>query len=238
VGVLLLASDFDGTLAPIRQDPESVRIDPRALELLQRAQSVDQIAVALISGRDFDDLRSRAGGLDVWYSGSHGHEIVAPGGSKVRGADPWSGSPPQWWLDAAGKAGIRLERKRFGVAAHWRGLPDVDADHPLVRSFEQWAAEEGLEVIRGRAVAEASVAGASKDRVLRWLADHLGAERVVYAGDDLTDFAALTFAASRGRGLFVASAERNEQPDGEVERIEGLDALLAALEEEIERRAP
>lgn len=235
MGVLLLASDFDGTLAPIRHDPESVRIDPRALDLLKRAQGVDQIAVALISGRDSDDLRSRAGGLDVWYSGSHGHEIVAPGGKKIRGADPWSGSPPHSWLEEAGRVGIRLERKRYGVAAHWRGLPDVEADHPLVRSFEQWAGAEGLEMIRGRAVAEASVAGASKDQVLRWLAEHLDAERVVYAGDDLTDFAALTFASTRGRGFFVASPERKEQPEGEVERIEGLAALLAAFEGEIER---
>jgi trehalose-phosphatase len=236
VGVLLLASDFDGTLAPIRRDPESVRIDPGALDLLRRAQGVEQIAVALISGRDSDDLRSRAGGIDVWYSGSHGHEIVAPGGKKIRGADPWNGSPPQSWLEEAERVGIRLERKRFGVAAHWRGLQEVDSDHPLIRTFEQWAEAEGLEIIRGRAVAEASVAGASKDQVLRWLAEHLGAERVIYAGDDLTDFAALTFAASRGRGFFVASPERKEQPEGEVERIEGLDALLAVLEEEIERR--
>ncbi|MFN2237945.1 MAG: trehalose-phosphatase [Thermoanaerobaculia bacterium] len=235
MGLLLLASDFDGTLAPIRHDPESVRIDPRALDLLRRAQGVDQIAVALISGRDSDDLRSRAGGLDVWYSGSHGHEIVAPGGKRIRGAEPWSGSPPQAWLEEAGRAGIRLERKRFGVAAHWRGLPDVDADHPLIRRFEHWAEAEGLEIIRGRAVAEASVAGASKNQVLRWLAEHLDAKRILYAGDDLTDFAALTFAASRGRGFFVASPERKEQPEGEVERIEGLDALLAAFEEEIER---
>ena len=237
MGVLLLASDFDGTLAPIRHDPESVRIDPRALDLFRRAREVDGIAVSLISGRDADDLRSRAGGLDVWYSGSHGHEIVAPGGKKIREAEPWSGSPPNSWLEEAGRAGIRLERKRYGVAAHWRGLPEVDADHPLVCSFEQWAESEGLEIIRGRAVAEASVGGASKEEVLRWLAEHLDAERVVYAGDDLTDFAALTYAASRGRGFFVASPERKEQPEGKVDRIEGMDALLAAFEEEIERHA-
>jgi trehalose-phosphatase len=235
VGLLLLASDFDGTLAPIREDPQSVRIDPRAYDLLARAQAVDTISVALISGRDSDDLRSRAGGLDVWYSGSHGHEIVAPGGKTIRGARAWSGSPPKGWLKEAERAGIRLERKRFGAAAHWRGVPEVDAGHPLVRAFEHWAESEGLEIIRGRAVAEASVAGASKDQVLRWLAEQLGADRVVYAGDDLTDFAALTFAASRGRGFFIASPERKEQPEGEVVRIEGLDALLAALEEEIER---
>ncbi|MFN2441450.1 MAG: trehalose-phosphatase [Thermoanaerobaculia bacterium] len=236
MGILLLASDFDGTLASIQRDPEAVRIDPRALDFLRRAQTNDRVVVALISGRDCDDLRSRAEGLEVWYSGSHGHEIVSPDGTKVRGAEPWRGSPPKSWIEEAERAGIRLERKRFGLAAHWRGASGVDAGHPLVQAFERWAEGEGLEIIRGRAVAEASVGGASKQEVLRWLADHLGAERVIYAGDDLTDFEALTFAASRGRGFFIASPERNEQPKGDVERIEDLDALLAGFEQEIGRR--
>ncbi|HEU5162432.1 MAG TPA: trehalose-phosphatase, partial [Thermoanaerobaculia bacterium] len=226
---LLLASDFDGTLAPIREQPEEVAIDPEALQLLREASENPEIVVALISGRDVDDLRRRAGDLRAWYSGSHGHEIVAPDGSKFRAATPWKGVPPRAWLDRATSAGFRVEPKRCGMALHWRGIAGIDHSHPLVLDFEQWAGSEGLTVIRGRCVSEASSGSSSKEEVLRTLAAQTGAEQIVFAGDDLTDFAALGFAASRGRGFLVASEERPERPPAGVETVASREELLRSF---------
>lgn len=223
---LLLASDFDGTLAAIRDQPEEVVIDPEALQFFRSAALRDEVAVALISGRDVDDLRRRTGELPVWYSGSHGHEIVAPDGSTIRSATPWKGVPPRPWLDRATAAGFRLEPKRFGIALHWRGLAGVDQDHPLVAQFEEWARAEKLAIIHGRCVSEASSGGGSKENVLRTLVEETGADRIVYAGDDLTDFAALGFAASRGGGFLVASDERPEVPPAGVETVRSREELL------------
>ena len=226
---LLLASDFDGTLAAIREQPEEVVIDPAALQLLREASANPDVAVALISGRDVDDLRRRAGDLPVWFSGSHGHELVAPDGTKVRSANPWEGVPPRTWLVRVTSAGLRIEPKRFGMALHWRGVGGVDHAHPIVRDFEEWAGSEGLAVIRGRCVSEASTGESSKEEVLRVLAEQTGAQQIIYAGDDLTDFAALGFAASRGRGFLVASAERPEAPPPGVETVASREELLRSL---------
>ena len=226
---LLLASDFDGTLAAIREQPEEVMMDPEALQLLREASSNPDVAVALISGRDVDDLRRRAGDLRAWYSGSHGHEIVAPDGTKIRSATPWKGIPPREWLDRVTSAGFRVEPKRFGMALHWRGVEGIDHSHPIVRDFEQWAGSEGLAVIRGRCVSEASTGESSKEDVLRTLAERTGAQQIIYAGDDLTDFAALGFAASRGRGFLVASDERPEAPPPGVETVASREELLRSF---------
>ncbi|HVR42384.1 MAG TPA: trehalose-phosphatase [Thermoanaerobaculia bacterium] len=234
---LLLASDFDGTLAPIHPDPDAVRIDPRALELLRGAAQMERVQLALVSGRDVDDLRARAGGLPAWYSGSHGLEIVAPDGSRVKTTEPWSGRPDPDWLQRASAAGLRLEPKRYGIGVHWRGAAGIDESHPLIRELEEWAAARGLSLIHGRMVVEASVAGSTKRDVLAFLADRTGAERIVYAGDDLTDFPALELAATRGRGLFVASAERPEGAPPGVETVRDRDELLAAFEQELARAA-
>lgn len=231
---LLLASDFDGTLAPIREQPEEVAIDPEALALLRAASARDGVEVALISGRDVDDLRRRAAGLRAWYSGSHGQEIVGPDGGKIRTATPWKGLPPRSWLDRATVAGLRLEPKRFGIALHWRGIPGIDPDHPLVVEFERWAEGEGLSIIRGRCVSEAAAGGGSKENVLRILAERTGAGRIVYAGDDLTDFPALAFAAARGRAFLVASDERPEDPPPGVARVRSREELLRNFESVLE----
>lgn len=232
---LLLASDFDGTLAPIREQPEEVAMDPEALRLLRGAATQPGVAVALISGRDVDDLRRRAADLKIWYSGSHGHEIVGPDGEAVRTAAPWKGLPPRDWLERATSAGLRLEPKRFGVALHWRGVRGIDTSHRLVAAFEAWARGEGLSIIRGRCVSEASSGGASKEDVLRILVERTGAERIVYAGDDLTDFDALRFAATRGRGFLVASDERPEAPPEGVETVRSREELLRNFAEILER---
>jgi hypothetical protein len=61
-------------------------------------------------------------------------------------------------------------------------------------------------------VLEARSSGGGKEEALRWLCHAVGASRVVYAGDDITDFGPLRFAAERGRALFLASNERIPPP--------------------------
>jgi hypothetical protein len=59
----------------------------------------------------------------------------------------------------------------------------------------------------------------------------VGATRVVYAGDDLTDFGALRFAAEHGRAVFVASSER-EPPPG-VTVVASLRELFRLIRQEV-----
>ncbi len=232
---LLLASDFDGTLAAIREDPTSVAIDPEALRAFARAAAVSGVEIAIISGRDVDDLRGRAGGLRAWYAGSHGHEIVAPDGATVRSTEPWRGTPDREWLARATAAGLRLEPKKYGIGLHWRGVEGVEREHPVVREFEAWAEDQGLELIPGRCVVEASIPGATKHDVLAHIAGATGASRVIYAGDDLTDFGALRWAAAHGRAFFLASAERKESPGEGVERLSSRAELIGEIEREVGR---
>ncbi|HSN69718.1 MAG TPA: hypothetical protein VLV48_10760 [Thermoanaerobaculia bacterium] len=105
----------------------------------------------------------------------------------------------------------------------------ADHSHPLVADFEEWAGSEGLAVIRGRCVSEACTGESSKEEVLRAIAAQTGAEQIVYAGDDLTDFAALGFAASKGRAFLVASDERPEPPPPGVETVGSREELLRAF---------
>ena len=230
---LLLASDFDGTLAALQTDPTRVTIDPLAYALLREAADTPAVEVAVISGRDLGDLRERTAGLRCWLSGSHGHEIMSPAGELIQKGEAWRGSLDRDWETRARAAGFRLEPKRFGVGLHWRDVSGIDESHPLIGEFESWAGGHGLSLVRGRCVVEASIGGASKETVLGILLQRTGASRLLYAGDDLTDFPALGFAAAHGRGWLIASAERPEEPPPEVERVESRDELLKRFREEL-----
>lgn len=232
---LLIATDFDGTIAPIRTDPREVRIDPEARELLAEATTVSGVEVAFISGRDLEDLSQRTEGVPAWRSGSHGQEIADRDGDLVRSAEPWRGELNEIWLAAARELGLRIEPKKFGVAVHWRGVAGVGERHPVIEAFRRWAEQKNLHLTEGRCVAEASVAGASKEEVLRVLKEMTSAERIVYAGDDLTDFPALGWAARHGRGFFLRSPERNEPPPAAVEEVGSREALIQHFRDELNR---
>ncbi|HJQ35729.1 MAG TPA: HAD-IIB family hydrolase, partial [Thermoanaerobaculia bacterium] len=86
----LLAFDFDGTLAPIRDDPSEVQLDRAAAALLAEATHMGGIAVAVVSGRDAEDLMQRVDAPGAYFITSHGLEIHAPGGVLVRDTPPLS----------------------------------------------------------------------------------------------------------------------------------------------------
>jgi trehalose-phosphatase len=216
-GSTLLAFDFDGTLAPIRDDPSAVRIDRGAAALLNEATHLEGVVVAIVTGRDADDLAARVDVPSAYLIASHGLEIRAPGGLLVRDTPALTLDLEPDLVREIAASGLRLETKKHAIALHWRGVP-YEAIAPTVDLFREWSRAARLDLIEGRCVVEARCRGAGKEDGLRWLTRAVGASRVIYAGDDTTDFGALQFAAERGRGVFVASSERVSPPGVTVVR--------------------
>lgn len=230
---LLLALDFDGTIAPIRLDPESVEADPQMLKLIDEAIQAG-VDVAVVSGRDLDDLRTRMGDRHLWLSGSHGREVLTPESQRESRVEPLEKELPSQLEDELLGAGFRLEKKRYGVALHWRGNEALERETELIGGFRKWGTAHGMVENPGRMVLELSLGKADKRDVVEDLASRLKSSVVIYAGDDLTDFAAIEWAGSRGRGYFVASSEREESPDGAIS-VAGIDELAEVLREEVRR---
>src|SRR5690606_21322192 len=75
---LLIATDFDGVLAPIVEDRDAVQPDAEALAALRDLAELPGVAVALVSGRALDDLDSHTRmPSSVVLVGSHGAEVGA-----------------------------------------------------------------------------------------------------------------------------------------------------------------
>ena len=229
-GSTLLAFDFDGTLAPIRDNPSEVRLNRAAAMLLCQTSQMEGVVVAIITGRDADDLAARVDAPGAYIVASHGLEIRAPGGVVVRDTPPLAIEIPPELRAESQVSGLRLESKKHAVALHWRGVP-YEAIAPLADLFRAWARNAELDVIEGRCVVEARCHGGGKEEALRWLVHALGAARVLYAGDDITDFGALRYAAEHGRALFVASDER-VPPQG-VTVVKSFRELFRVVREEV-----
>ena len=54
---ILIALDFDGTLAPLGDDPEQSRMIDSAREALEKLTHMKGVAVALVTGRAIDSVK-------------------------------------------------------------------------------------------------------------------------------------------------------------------------------------
>jgi trehalose 6-phosphate phosphatase len=188
--LLLVASDFDGTIAPLVADPALAEADREATVALKALARMPQTHVAMISGRALSDLAARTRDVEQLHLvGSHGSEFEAGF------AEPL---PPQTqgryerlkdFISAvASRApGFIIEEKPASFALHYRNVEEdaaaaaVDA---VMRGPGTWP---GVYVRHGKKVIELSVVQTDKGGALRRLRQRLGATAVLFLGDDLTD---------------------------------------------------
>jgi trehalose-phosphatase len=202
--VLLIGCDFDGTLAPIVDDPSTARAVPESLVLLQRLAGLRRTHVAVVSGRSLADLATTLPlPPSVILVGSHGAE-----------REPHIGSAPEpearllardmadaLETVAASVVGARVERKPIGAALHYRGVDDALVDDLLRSVIDGPGSASGVEIKHGKKVIELCVTAADKGTALLELVDRVGATATIFMGDDVTDEDA--FAALGDRDLAV-----------------------------------
>jgi trehalose 6-phosphate phosphatase len=182
---LLIASDYDGVLARLRDEPSAAVPEPGVAEALARLTGVDGVTVALVSGRGVEDLRTTSGfaGPFRWV-GSHGAEFDGPLTGEL--ADRRDALVERLTAVVAGTPGARLEVKPASVAVHVRQVADRVAAASLMADARS-RADSSLTLKPGKDVLELAVTDADKGSALRRLAGELGTVATLYLGDDLTD---------------------------------------------------
>jgi trehalose 6-phosphate phosphatase len=189
--LILLALDFDGTLAPLGDDPTLSRMIPEARSALEALTPLPGVSVGLVTGRAIESVLEVALPLPQWYLvGSHGIEVVTP-----ENRDSYSTPdvvPPE--LAAAfqevvdNHRGTRLEFKPFGIALHTRGVPAeiaLAAETAAHTLCLEWG--NGLVVRTGHGIVECSVRDATKGDGIVALLGEINPSAVLFAGDDVTD---------------------------------------------------
>ena len=182
---LLVASDYDGVLSRLVDEPSTAAPEPGVAEALARLAASKGVTVALVSGRGVADLQ-RTSGLTGPYRwvGSHGAEFDGPLTGEL--ADRRDALARQLSPVVAEVAGARLEIKPAGVAVHVRQVSDPAAGVQLLVQAGELA-DPSLTMKPGKDVLELTVVDADKGTALRRLRAELAAAAAIYLGDDVTD---------------------------------------------------
>lgn len=207
--------DYDGTLTPIVADPEKAVLSYSTRQTVRTLAA--HMPVAILSGRNLDDIRRRVGIDEIIYAGSHGFDIAGPRGLRKEVATEFLPI-----LDAAEKElgvklacipGALLERKRFSIAAHYRQA-DQSGVVKVKQAVDEIAARHReLRRIAGKKVYELRPdMDWDKGRAVIWLLETLGLAQsevlALYIGDDLTDEDAFRAIRQCGIGIVVSDKPR------------------------------
>ena len=242
----LIATDFDGTLAPIVEHPDDARPAPGAIEVLV-ALAEHGAHIGVVTGRDAATVL-RLGGLDAVPG------LVIEG---LYGLEQWRGgeltSPdtpapmaelrrrlPDLLGTERADGGVWIEDKRLSLVLHTRQAEDPATEHARLRGpAERLATRLGLDVHPGRNVLEFRLPGHDKAGAVRRLVEATQPDAVLYAGDDVGDlpaFALLDELRRTGTSAWGVAAVSDEAPrelvgaaDVTVDGPAGVVALLRAL---------
>jgi trehalose 6-phosphate phosphatase len=232
-------TDFDGTLAPIVDDPDRALPLPGAVEMLGRL--ADRYGrVAVVSGRSVRYLQRRlqVPGDDVASRlvlvGLYGLER-ADGGELLAHPDaaPWAPIIERIGQEAAdgAPAGVGVERKGLTLSLHARRAPEHLA---WIEAFAADASDKtGLEITAGKMLLELRPPIAvDKGTVVEEMA--AGLEAVCFAGDDVGDlaaFAALARLRAAGVATLAVAVRSDESPPALLDEadliVDGPSGVLA-----------
>lgn len=207
--------DFDGTLTPVRNRPELAQLSAEMSAKLVELKSF--VPVAIVSGRDREDVTELVGVEDLFYAGCHGFDIQDP---RLPALPKLDGQCSQEDIKVVGSSiansiekfdGIVLKIKKWAVAIHYRALTPTQSKSleaivkNIVSPLSKFRIGQGDKVIEITPNVEWD-----KGKAVLWLGGQLtklyGAGEAIYIGDDTTDEDA--FRALDRNGLSILVAER------------------------------
>ncbi len=232
VPILLVATDYDGTIAPIVDEPSQAQPLREAIIALRLLAGLPQTHVAVISGRALADLASLTGPPeDVHLVGSHGSEFdLNYATALAKPAVALRDRVAKELAEIAGSAsGLTVEEKPAGVALHYRKAHPEDAKRVLSAVQNGPATIEGVCTRHGKKVVELSVVGTNKGDALETVRHRCGASAAVFLGDDRTDEDA--FARLRGPDLAIKVGAGKSMAPFRIDGPEEAARILARLGE-------
>jgi trehalose 6-phosphate phosphatase len=221
---VLIAFDYDGTLAPISSNPDRAPMRARTRRLLGAV--ADRYPCIVISGRARSDLATWLSGVPVWHlSGNHGLEPWAEDAAYAARVNRWEHQLAQRLEQYPG---IVIENKTYSLTVHYRHARPHRAAVRAVQSA--LGCLRAARLIRGKE----AVSVLPRDSVHKGDALHrarrlLHCDLAIYVGDDDTDEDAFT-GTSTGAvlGVRIGAKQRSKARFYLKDQVE-IDAFLDKL---------
>jgi len=201
---VLVAFDYDGTLAPITARPEEAHMRPRTRSLLTAVAM--SYPTVVISGRALADVTAMLDSVPLWHIyGNHGLESVSRGHEADFDTARWIA---QLTPHLPSQLGIRIEDKRYTVTVHFRGAPDRDRALAAIETAVEALPE--VSILRGREAINLLPRGrGDKGMALAQARDIFACHHAIYVGDEDTDEAAFASGGDRTLAVRVEPSDRS-----------------------------
>jgi trehalose-phosphatase len=208
---VVVMTDFDGTLTPIRPQPEQARLGARVRVALAQLVAKD-VLVGVVSGRSLPDVRKRVGLEGICYVGCHGYSLQATKGHPVtlmnRAEEALLPTVTRTLnLRLKHLRGIRVEAKEAGIAIHYRHAKPRDVNRARKVVLDILRLNRRLHLLSGKKVWEFLPGpGVDKWTAIRFLIalEDRAKSLLIYIGDDVPD----EYVFARMRGISVAVGKR------------------------------
>jgi trehalose 6-phosphate phosphatase len=216
--------DYDGTLAPIVDDPGAAVPHPDAPDLLRALDA--RYPLWIVTGRDLQALSSF---LDRPFNaiGLHGAQegIVGKKTNNLM-SDAAAEALRECRQSVPSIDGLRVEDKDQSFAVHYRAVADEDEARARLEDWLEDLPEE-LDAIWGKKVVELRPEGLSKGTAVRRIAEAHPDHVPVYLGDDVTDEDA--FAALKDMNREAVTIKVGDGDTRAGAHLDGSDAVMEYL---------
>jgi trehalose 6-phosphate phosphatase len=177
----VLVFDYDGTLAPIVDDPERAFLPERTRELL--AALTERAKCVLLTGRELKQVRRFMPSINFTVSiGNHGAEWSTQARRFQKFPD---GMREKVIAAVRTTKGAVIEEKVYSLSVHTREIHS-QADRDVLSA--RIAAIPGVKIVPGKRVLNVLTEDApDKGKALCALHADLGKPRILFFGDDVTD---------------------------------------------------
>ena len=206
----VLALDYDGTLAPFREERMKAFPVEGVADCLTSISKAGNTTVVIISGRPVGEILELIGDVGLTIIGSHGWEMLtADGNHRLKLPSLEQKRMLQQAEKDVAKLGLEdhAEKKVASVAVHTRGVPRERAARIETQLMDLWGGgspTREMECRQFNGGVELRSIGIDKGTILlQLLAGEPRATFCVYVGDDETDEDAFGAIRDRGYGVKV-----------------------------------
>ncbi|MFO8147980.1 MAG: trehalose-phosphatase [Bacteroidota bacterium] len=234
--------DYDGTLTPIISDPDAAELPDDNRKIITDLSN--STPVAIVSGRDLRDLKSKIEIDTVIYAGSHGFDITGPDGLEMVHESENEVTPA---LDEAEKylkeqlkeiRGVKIERKKFAIAVHYRNVDQKDVQEVKEAVQKEADRNDILKTGSGKKILELKPdIDWNKGYALDWLTEKLGWDKEkylrIYIGDDITDEDGFEALSDDGIGILVGTHGEKTSASFALKNTNEVTKFLQYLKEKI-----
>ncbi|MFP4014754.1 MAG: trehalose-phosphatase [Chitinispirillaceae bacterium] len=239
---IMVLLDYDGTLTPIVERPDLAVMSGEMRDAVDALSTVTRVAV--VSGRDLRDVRNLVNLDNLYYSGSHGFETVAPDNTRMELDEARErilsidGVEKDARSILSGIEGALVERKKFALAIHYRQVSGENVEKLKTAVQEIASGYPDLKLTCGKKVIEFRPdLPWDKGKAVDWIMSELypqGNAVPLFIGDDITDEDAFREIKDWGIGILVGDHGESSFADYRLNSTDEVREFLLELKRSLQ----